>query len=146
MKFSRLRKFVLLFLLLVAAFAGCKKDDSNPTENTNSTFVGTWKLTKLSTTVSGTPIDMTPEMAGTQMTIVANQDNSFTMTTTDGTGTKTNTGTWTTTSTQLTLKFSDGTSSTYDYTLSGTTLKIKKYPYTHETFGNLLLTLDFTKQ
>lgn len=146
MKFLGLQKLVLLFLLLVAATVGCKKDDSNPTENSNSTFVGTWQLTKLSATVGTTPIEMTPEQAGTQMTIVANQDNSFTMTTTDGTGTKTNTGTWTTTSTQLTLKYSDGTSATFDYTLSGSTFTIKNYPYTHPTFGNLLINLSFTKQ
>ncbi len=145
MKFLRLQKLVLLFLLLVIATVGCKKDD-NPTESSNSTFVATWKLTKLSATISGTPMEMTPEQAGTQMTIVANQDNTFTMTTTDGTGTKTNTGTWSTTGTQLTLKYSDGTSATYDYTLSGSTLTIKNYPYTHETFGNLLLNLQFTKQ
>ncbi|MDP3583090.1 MAG: lipocalin family protein [Ignavibacteria bacterium] len=145
MKFLRLQKLVLLFLLLVIAAVGCKKDD-NPTESSNSPFVGTWKLTKLSAMIGTTPIEMTPEQAGTQMTIIAKDDNSFSMTTVDGTGSKTNTGTWTKTDTQLTLKYSDGTSATFDYTLSGSTFTIKNYPYTHETFGNLLLNLSFTKQ
>ena len=144
MKFLRLQKLVLLFLLLVIAAVGCKKD--NPTESSNSPFIGTWKLTKLSAMMGTTPIEMTPEQAGTQMTIVANQDNSFSMTTVDGTGSRTSTGTWTKTDTQLTLKYSDGTSATFDYTLSGSTFTIKNYPYTHETFGNLLLNLSFTKQ
>ena len=145
MKFPGLQKLILLFLLLVIAAVGCKKDD-NPTESTNSPFVGTWTLTKLSATIGTTPVEMTPEQAGTQMTIVAKDDNSFSMTTVDAAGSRTTTGTWTKTDTQLTLKYSDGTSATFDYTLSGSTFTIKNYPYTHPTFGNLLINLSFTKQ
>lgn len=145
MKTISLKAMALIILIVLGLSACSKDDDSNPTEN-NSSFVGTWKLTKLSATIGGAPIEMTPEMAGTQMTIIAKSDNTFSMTTTDGSGTRTSTGTWNTAGNQLSLKFSDGTSATYEYSLSGTVMKIKNYPYTHPTFGNLSLTLDFTKQ
>ncbi|KAF0151596.1 MAG: hypothetical protein FD143_1729 [Ignavibacteria bacterium] len=138
-------KMIAITVLMLLGLSACSKDDSNPTEN-NSTFVGTWKLTKLSALIGGTPMELTPELAGTQMTIVAKADNTFSMTTTDGAGTRTSTGTWSISGSQLTLKFSDGTSATYEYSISGSLLKIKNYPYTHPTFGSLSITLDFTKQ
>jgi len=138
-------KLSAVIILLVLGLSACSKDDSSPTE-ASSTFVGTWKLSKLSASISGAPIEMTPDQAGTQMTIVAKSDNTFSMTTIDAAGTRTNTGTWSTTGSQLSLKYSDGTSAAFEYSLSGAVMKIKNYPYTHPTFGNLLLTLDFTKQ
>ncbi len=143
------RKYLnaFLFLSLLIFASGCKKDDSNPVEdNAPATFVGTWKLTSLSATVSGQPLTLTPDQAGTQMTIVSKQDYTFTMTTIDASGTKVNTGTWSVTGTNLNLKYSDNTSATYAFTVTGTTLSIKDYPYTHPLFGALLIKLDFTKQ
>ncbi|MEW6652681.1 MAG: lipocalin family protein [Bacteroidota bacterium] len=138
-------KIIAITVVLFFGLSACSKDDSNPAES-NSTFVGTWKLTKLSALIGGAPLEMTPELAGTQMTITAKADNTFSMTTTDGAGTRTSTGTWSISGSQLTLKFSDGTSASYEYSLSGSLLKIKNYPYTHPTFGSLSITLDFTKQ
>jgi hypothetical protein len=143
-----LRKYfgVILLLSAISIFlGGCKKDD-NPVEDNTATFVGTWKLTNLTATISGVPVSMTPTQAGYQMTIVSKSDNTFTMTTITSAGTTTNTGTWSISGTNLTLKYSDGTSSVFAFTLSGTTLTIKDYAYTHETFGNIKVNLDFAKQ
>ena len=145
MKPLKYSKILLMISLIIIGLNACGKDDGNPTE-VNATFVGNWKLTKLSSVISGTPIEMTPELAGTQMSISALADGSFSMTTTDAAGTRTSTGTWGTANNKLTLKFSDGTSATYDYSFSGNVMTIKGYPYSHPTFGNITLTLDFTKQ
>jgi hypothetical protein len=144
--FRRCFEMMLLFCFVLILATGCKKDDSNPTESNSTAFVGTWKLTLISTTYSGQPITMSPSDAGIQMTIVNKSDATFTMTTTDSNGATTYTGTYIKTDTNLTLKYSDNTSSTFAYTLSGNTLSIKDYPYTHPLFGALLLKLDFTKQ
>lgn len=140
--------FKVLFVacMFLVLFAGCKKDDSNPVDSAPPTFVGTWKLTMLSATISGQPISMTPELAGIQMTIVSKSDYTFSMVTVDASGSKTLTGTWSVSGDNLTLKYSDGSSATFVYSVTGTTLSIKDYPYTHPTFGALLIKLDFTKQ
>ena len=139
-------KWILLLSFVLIIAAGCAKDEDSPTENTTATFVGTWKLTTITATINGQQISLTPEMAGTQMTIVSKTDNTFSMTTVTSSGTTTNTGNWSISGQNLTLKYSDGTSATFAYTLSGKTFSIKDYAYTDPTLGNLKVSLDFTKQ
>jgi hypothetical protein len=144
-------RFIVSLFLLSIVFVGCKKD-SNPTEpSTNpNEFVGTWKLSKVTVTLSGNNVDMTPEQAGTQMTIVAKADGTFTMTTikTDSTTgqseTTVQTGTWKIANGKIELKYSDGTIDNLDFTLTGNKCTIKT---TVQALGTTLpAILEFTKQ
>ena len=145
MNLLKLSKLVALFLVLIVIAAGCKKDD-NPTESTDnpSQFAGTWKMTKVTVTYSGSNIELTPEQAETQMTIVAGSDGSYKMTTVTTSGTTVQTGTWKINGTKMELKYSDGTSQSLDFTLNGNKCTIKT---TVNALGTTLpATLEFTKQ
>ena len=142
-------KIILLFSSVIIIVSGCKKGDSNPVgNNTPLEFAGTWKLTQVSTILSGQTVTMTPEIAGTQMTIISRQDGTFSMNSFDPTTGSpiVSTGTWSINGNNLTLKYSDNTSVTLGFTLSANSLSIKDYPYTHPLYGPLLVTLIFTKQ
>lgn len=143
---SKIFKLLLVSFVIILLATACKKDDSNPTESSSnpSEFVGTWKLTKITVTISGINNDLTPEQAGTQMTIIANNDASFKMTTITSDGTTTSEGTWQIANGKLILKYADNTSETYDYTLSGNKFSIKT---SVEALGQTLpAVLEFTKQ
>ncbi len=145
MNLLKLSRFAALFLVVIVIAIGCKKDD-NPTESTDnpSQFAGTWKMTKVTVTYSGSNIELTPEQAETQMTIVAGSDGSYQMTTVTTSGTTVQTGTWKINGTKMELKYSDGTSQSLDFTLNGNKCTIKT---TVNALGTTLpATLEFTKQ
>lgn len=151
MKLKSNISFVVVLILISSFFFGCKKS-SSPTEPTTnpSEFVGTWKLSKVTVTLSGNNVDMTPEQAGTQMTIVAKADGTFTMTTvkTDSTTgqseTTVQTGNWKIANGKIELKYSDGTVDNLDFTLTGNKCTIKT---TVQALGATLpAVLEFTKQ
>lgn len=151
MKANWILKLFILYLIINLFFVACKKE-SSPTEPSlnPSEFVGTWKMTKVTVTLSGNNVELTPEQAETQMTIVAKADGSFIMTTIkkDSTTGENVTivlnGTWKIANGKIELKYSDGTSESLDFTLNGNKCTIKT---TVQALGTTLpAVLEFTKQ
>ncbi|MCX7875266.1 MAG: lipocalin family protein [Melioribacteraceae bacterium] len=144
-------KIFFVYIIISLVFISCKKENSPTEPSLNPTeFVGTWKLTKVTVTLSGNNVDLTPEQAETQMTIVAKADGSFTMTTikkdstTGNNVTTVSNGTWKIQSGKIELKYTDGTSEVFDFTLTGNKCTIKT---TVQALGATLpAILEFTKQ
>ncbi|MDF1611305.1 MAG: lipocalin family protein [Stygiobacter sp.] len=151
MKNNWIIKFLISYLIITLFLAGCKKENSPTEPSLNpSEFVGTWKLTKVTVTLSGNNVELTPEQAETQMTIVAKSDGSFIMTTikkdstTGENVTTVLTGTWKIANGKIELKYSDGTSESLEFTLTGNKCTIKT---TVQALGTTLpAVLEFTKQ
>lgn len=151
MKKKLLFKNLLNILVIILLLSSCKKESSPTEPSTNpSEFVGTWKMTKVIVVLAGNNVELTPEQAETQMTIVAKADGSFTMTTVKKDSTTGNnvstvlTGTWKIANGKIELKYSDGTSESLEFTLNGNKCSIKT---TVQALGTTLpATLEFTKQ
>jgi len=145
MNLLKLSRLAALFLVVFLTATGCKKDD-NPTESTDnpSAFVGTWKMTKVIVTYSGSNIELTPEQAETQMTIVAGADGSYKETTITTSGTTVLTGTWKIVGAKIEIKYSDGTSKSLGFTVNGNKATIATTVFA--LGADLPATLEFTKQ
>ncbi len=146
---KRLLRLFLLPALIISVAYGCKSD--SPTEPKND-LVGTWKLTKIYANISGLNVVMTPEQAketfGIQIsvTIVAKSDATYEATVVrDGVSTI-DKGTWSTSGNQFTLKSSDGTSVSREYSLNGNILTIKRWEIEVATIGKVIADFEMTKQ
>lgn len=90
---------LFIVLLLSTVFISCSDDKKTTTEPTSNleidpAIVGTWDLTKITTSVTGTLLDLTPTQAGLSFTVTFNNDGSFESTTIDSDGTAIDTGVW----------------------------------------------------
>lgn len=113
---------------------------------TASPLVATWKLTKVTVNLGGINLDLTPEQAGTQMTIICKNDRTFEVTMINSSGTTVDNGTWSATDKQITLNYQSGNSETLSYTLNGNKLIIKDKLVPGPNNTTIPATLEFTKQ
>jgi hypothetical protein len=147
MKHIQKELYILLLSAILIIPAGCNKNEDNPASSDSPvSMVGTWMLTKISIQVNGAAINLTPEQAGTQMTILAKNDGTYQATIIDKTSTTQQSGTWSINGSRITFNLSDGTVQTMDYSIHGNILTVQQSIYIAMLGQNSPATLEYTKQ
>jgi len=139
---KKIFSFVILLCLLIS-LSGCK-NDSNPS-STGSELVGTWVLTKLTTTTPQGTQEMTPDQANFHMTLIIRSDGTYTSNLVDQTGPSVDNGTWAIVTGKINVKHQDGSTETAAYTVAGSKLTLNsttKGPNGEST----PIIMEFTKQ
>ncbi|MCU7495038.1 MAG: hypothetical protein HF314_03805 [Ignavibacteria bacterium] len=149
--FLRSRAFIVFsfFVLSMALYSGCKKDDSNPAAapvTPANPIVGKWVLSSVSVkNTDGTTSSYKPQDLGLSITMEFRNDNTATITTIDSTGTTTESGTYTYNNGVLNLTNTNGEKTTVDIAMSGN--KFTTEQTLADDQGNpFKATLEFTKQ
>ena len=136
----RSRSIIVLILgisLSTLLFTNCGDDNSNnPAQHE---LVGTWELTKITSTVLDATITATPEQADQYMTLIIRSDFTFTITQTQGEINEIQTGTWDPSENKAIFTFG-GETIIADYTVSGNILTFSFWD------EDQYLELEFTKQ
>ena len=135
---------LLIVFLSSITFNGCKKDD-NPLAPGDE-LIGTWVLTKLTMTTPQGKVDMTPQEAQFEMTVVIRSDRTYTSTTVDQSVTETDNGTWSVSGDKITVKHQNQTTEVMTYRISGNKLYFDQTTTDSTSGEEMLITLEFTKQ
>jgi len=135
---------LLIVFLSSIAFNSCKKDD-NPLASGDE-LIGTWVLTKLTTTTPQGKVERTPQEAQFEMTIVIRSDRTYTSTTVDHSVIDTDNGTWSVSGDKITVKHEDQTTEVMTYRISGNKLYIDRTVTDSSSGEEMPLTLEYTKQ
>jgi hypothetical protein len=147
MKHIQKELYIFLIFVFLIILAGCNKNDDSPTSSDSpASLSGTWMLTKISIQLNGAAINLTPEQAGTQMSILAKNDGTYNATIIDQTGTTQQSGTWSINGSRLTFNISDGTVQTMDYAIHGNVLTVQQSVYVAMLGQSSPATLEYTKQ
>jgi len=147
MKKINLSFFLLLIISII--FVSCSDDKKSTTEPekdlvVDPAIVGTWDLTKITTSSTGTLLVLTPEQAGLSFTVTFNSDGSFESTTIDSDGTVVDTGVWGAANGILTIDLDDESPDESPYTIEGNIVTLDS---TIPVQGlEIPATLEFTKR
>lgn len=137
----------LLILLFSVLIISCGDDDKSSTEpelELDPAIVGTWDLTKITTTATGTPIILTPAQAGLSFTSTFNSDGTFESTIIDVDGTTVDTGTWGVSGGVLTITLVGEEPENTPYSINGDVVTLDStIPYQGL---DIPATLEFTKR
>ena len=107
-------------------------------------IVGTWDLTKITTSATGTLLVLTPADAGLSFTVTFNADGTFESTTIDSDGTVVDTGVWGVSNGILTIDLEGEDAEDSPYTINGNVVTLDS---TVPLQGLLIpATLEFTKR
>lgn len=139
-------KYILLtfFIVLLISCSSDKKSSTEPNLSNDQSLVGTWELTKITASIGGQTLVLTPEQAGLSTTAVFKSDGTFESTSTDSDGTSVDTGTWSTANGVLTLNINGEDPETSTYTINGNVATIvSSIPYSGV---DIPATLEFTKK
>ena len=140
--------FIILLLLgvIIISCGDDKKSSTEPEANLeiDPAIVGTWDLTKITTSATGTLLVLTPEQAGLSFTATFNNDGTFESTTIDSDGTVVDTGVWGVSNNVLTITLTGEEPENSPYTINGNIVTLDS---TIDLQGiELEATLEFTKR
>ena len=142
---------ILVLLLFSFIFVTCSDDDDdNPTGpegdlSIDQGLVGTWDLTKITTSATGTPLEFSPAQAGIALTSTFSADGTFQSTTTTSDGVEVDSGTWGVKDGILHLKIEGEEEETSAYTLNGNIATIESV-VPIPGVGDIPAVLEFTKR
>ena len=138
-----------LFLAISFIFVSCSDDEKSSTEPEKNlvvdpAIVGTWDLTKITTSATGTLLVLTPADAGLSFTVTFNADGTFESTTIDSDGTVVDTGVWGVSNGILTIDLEGEDAEDSPYTINGNVVTLDS---TVPLQGLMIpATLEFTKR
>ena len=137
------------FILISVILLSCGDDDKSSTEpglnlEIDQALVGTWDLTKITTSATGTLIEFLPEQLGIASTSTFNSDGTFESTNTEPDGTVVDTGTWGINDGVLYIMIEGEETETSSYILNGNVVTIEStVPFSG---AEIPATLEFTKR
>ncbi len=139
-------QFISLLFSLIIIIVSCKDAATEPELVVDQKLVGTWKLTKIITSLGSQDVELTPEQAGISSTVTFNSNLTFHSISIDADSVRTeDTGTWGTLNGELTIKISGGETmkGTYKFLDNGDVSIDRKVKLSQ---GEIFATLVYTKQ